>query len=198
MKKQLAVLLMLVSSSASAITTNYFGNFSNDDNVLLTTFDVDVTSIVHFESFAYAGGTMSDGTVVADGGFDSQLHLFDLNMNLIRSDDDGASRVSASSGNSWDSMFDYTLDAGSYIIALTQYNNDWMGGSWSGAGVTGFMDVSGSQRNSSYAFEISGTALVNVDGNVIEPPISAVPVPAAVWLFGSGLIGLAGVARRKK
>ena len=28
-----------------------------------------------------------------------------------------------------------------------------------------------------------------------EPP--AVPVPAAVWLFGSGLIGLVGVARRK-
>jgi len=26
---------------------------------------------------------------------------------------------------------------------------------------------------------------------------SAVPVPAAVWLFGSGLIGLVGVARRK-
>lgn len=27
---------------------------------------------------------------------------------------------------------------------------------------------------------------------------SPVPVPAAVWLFGSGLIGLVGVARRKK
>ena len=27
---------------------------------------------------------------------------------------------------------------------------------------------------------------------------SPVPVPAAVWLFGSGLIGLIGVARRKK
>ncbi len=27
--------------------------------------------------------------------------------------------------------------------------------------------------------------------------IAAVPVPAAVWLFGSGLLGLAGVARRK-
>ena len=27
---------------------------------------------------------------------------------------------------------------------------------------------------------------------------SAVPVPAAVWLFGSGLIGLAGVTKRKK
>ena len=28
-------------------------------------------------------------------------------------------------------------------------------------------------------------------------PAPAVPVPAAVWLFGSGLIGLVGVARRK-
>lgn len=27
---------------------------------------------------------------------------------------------------------------------------------------------------------------------------SAVPVPAAVWLFGSGLIGMIGIARRKK
>jgi len=27
---------------------------------------------------------------------------------------------------------------------------------------------------------------------------SAIPVPAAVWLFGSGLLGLAGVARRRK
>jgi len=34
----------------------------------------------------------------------------------------------------------------------------------------------------------SGVALVR---------ISAVPVPAAVWLFGSGLIGLIGIARRK-
>lgn len=29
-------------------------------------------------------------------------------------------------------------------------------------------------------------------------PVPAVPVPAAFWLFGSGLIGLTGLARRKK
>ena len=32
----------------------------------------------------------------------------------------------------------------------------------------------------------------------MEGTISAVPVPAAVWLFGSGLLGLIGLARRKK
>ena len=36
-----------------------------------------------------------------------------------------------------------------------------------------------------YALEVTGT-------------IEAVPVPAAVWLFGSGLVGLVGVARRRK
>ena len=29
-------------------------------------------------------------------------------------------------------------------------------------------------------------------------PVSTVPIPAAAWLFGSGLLGLIGVARRKK
>jgi hypothetical protein len=36
-------------------------------------------------------------------------------------------------------------------------------------------------------------------GNVGAVPVSAaVPVPAVVWLFGSGLIGLLGVAKRKR
>ncbi len=36
----------------------------------------------------------------------------------------------------------------------------------------------------------------NLSGSVPTPP-PAVPVPAAAWLFGSGLLGLAGVARRR-
>ena len=33
---------------------------------------------------------------------------------------------------------------------------------------------------------------------VLNVSVSAVPIPAAVWLFGSGLLGLVGMVRRKK
>lgn len=43
----------------------------------------------------------------------------------------------------------------------------------------------------------SGYNIVTASFNNATVDISAVPVPAAVWLFGSGLIGLAGIARRR-
>lgn len=37
------------------------------------------------------------------------------------------------------------------------------------------------------------------DGTVlsVDTQVAAVPVPAAMWLFGSGLLGLAGIVRKK-
>jgi hypothetical protein len=40
-----------------------------------------------------------------------------------------------------------------------------------------------------------------LDGSIVltlDYGISAIPLPAAAWLFGSGLLGLVGMARRKK
>ncbi len=50
---------------------------------------------------------------------------------------------------------------------------------------------------------INGTSFTNIFGTVSPvmdgtASVSAVPVPAAVWLFGSGLMGLVGVARKRK
>ncbi len=59
-----------------------------------------------------------------------------------------------------------------------------------------------------WVFVLSGTpvgistALVKNDVSnawaVLSGDVSAVPVPASIWLFGSGLIGLIGLAKRKK
>jgi hypothetical protein len=37
-----------------------------------------------------------------------------------------------------------------------------------------------------------------VPGDFMAVRSSVVPIPAAVWLFGSGLLGLVGIARKKK
>ena len=52
----------------------------------------------------------------------------------------------------------------------------------------------------SFTFELTsgGFAQMNSTINSNGSATSVVPVPAAVWLFGSGLIGLVGVARRKR
>lgn len=48
--------------------------------------------------------------------------------------------------------------------------------------------------------EIAGSAYSNywLEDFSITIDVNAVPIPAAVWLFGSGLLGLVGMARRKK
>lgn len=63
---------------------------------------------------------------------------------------------------------------------------------WSGNGITS-LDVDGDG--------IPGARMVDgpfpgFSANFTPGP--AVPIPAAVWLFGSGLLGLVGIARRRK
>jgi len=51
----------------------------------------------------------------------------------------------------------------------------------------------------SIAIEFSGTAsIVGLAFDNFSPATAVIPIPAAVWLFGSGLIGLIGVAGRRK
>jgi len=58
-----------------------------------------------------------------------------------------------------------------------------------------------------FTVDLSGTVfeLSNINTNTTNPyqfyietmDVTAVPVPAAAWLFASGLLGLVGIARRK-
>lgn len=100
--------------------------------------------------------------------------------------------------NQWQGLSGLNLDlgAGSYWLSLELRGaNDYDGyvptgefGALNPVGTYAFLfPDNGSwleDPSSDFAFQVGGT-------------VSAVPVPAAVWLFGSGLIGLAGIARRK-
>jgi len=78
-----------------------------------------------------------------------------------------------------------------------------------GVGIGGNPMAAGPFGGFNANFDITDLKMTAVDpagsipvvGSVFQnspPPVAAVPVPAAVWLFGSGLMGLVGVARRRK
>ena len=50
----------------------------------------------------------------------------------------------------------------------------------------------------SFLTSLTVTDNVTISGNISFDEVSAVPVPAAVWLFGTALIGLVGLSRRRK
>jgi hypothetical protein len=54
------------------------------------------------------------------------------------------------------------------------------------------------QFNSTCGADAGCFADFTIDNVSIMADVAAVPVPAAAWLFGSALIGLSGIARKKK
>lgn len=195
MKKLFGSILFFTALSTgaanAAVTTHQFtGNFNTGNDVFTYAFTITEDTLATFETFGYAGGTLANGTTVADGGFDPTLTLFGSTLPTPVISDDGdsvESRESASSEFSWDDLIILTLAPGNYTIALTQFDNNWNTtiNSWTNLAVDSFIDSANNQRTSAYALQVT-----------LEP--APVPVPAAIWLFGSGLFGLLWSAKRKQ
>jgi len=197
MKKYLFIcLLVCLSSAVNAIPINFSftGNLSNDDDVQFFNFSVGGISSVTLQTWSYAGGTNAAGNVISAGGFDPILALFDSAGNLISLNDDGGVGVATDplTGAAYDTLLTSTLNAGDYIVSVMQFNNLVVGSTLSsgfaGANTVGFVDSTGATRSSFWAFDI-----LNVDVASVPPPV---PLPATVWLFFSGLIGLVGMRKK--
>lgn len=61
---------------------------------------------------------------------------------------------------------------------------------------TAFTSLSWGSGFTSELFRVDDFSFVN--GDASPSPPSAVPVPAAIWLFGTGLLGLVGFSKRRK
>lgn len=71
-------------------------------------------------------------------------------------------------------------------------------GLWTGPQLLSFWDTPAAVAQATSAMEIdSRLVLLNFDGELTLTAVSEVPIPAAAWLFGSALLGLVGLKRKK-
>jgi hypothetical protein len=191
----LVILALLASSSpVRADEVSYQGNFTTDDQVQLFDFNVATPGLVTLQTFGYAGGVNGAGTTIAAGGFDPVLTLFDGAGNFLVMNDDGPCGtvgMDPTTLNCFDAYLSLDLSAGSYIVALTEYDNLPIGPTLADSftqvgngdftcpeflGTPGaFCDASPSQRDSAWALDIT------------TPGTSPVPEPGSEVLVLSGI-----------
>jgi hypothetical protein len=109
-------------------------------------------------------------------------------------------------GFKWDGWSSFTISVAANEIldfsftsatahALTPVDNA-SGTSLEGLGI--MTDGNMSDLVLAYNDNALGTGDADYDDMLVRAEFSAVPIPAAVWLFGSGLLGLIGIGRRRK
>ena len=198
---RLAAALALAGASlaANAASFTLSGNITRDDQITFLNLVLDTAGTVLVTSLGYAGGIDTLGQMQARGGFDSMLFLYNSSGTLVAQSDDGVGvPADPTTGLAADAAFSIALAAGSYTLALTQYDNFALGNlsagfSQAGAGnftpsmsptctATSFCDWSGASRNGHWVLAITG--------------VSAVPEPSGLGLMLAGLAGAAWLRRR--
>ncbi len=174
--------VLALALPAAADNISFQGTFATDDRIQLFDFTVNSTTTVTLVSLAYGGGTNSASKVIPAGGFDSFFTLFAADGSQINTNNDGGcGLVNAGRGGCLDAYLSETLNAGSYILALTESGNEPAGNLGDGfieqgqgnfTCVQGFCDAFGNHQNGTWAVDIR-----NVQS------ASAVPEPATLPLI---------------
>ncbi len=178
---------------------SFVGVFAHDDERRQFTFTLTRPGTVILRTWSYAGGINSAGAIIAAGGFDPSLSLFDPTGLLVALNrDGGCSEVAADpvTTRCWDALIAAPLPSGAYQLVLTESENTPFGpyladpfvydgaGDFTAAPGTnepqGFWDFTPSQRDSSFAVDISGVDSAELP---LAPAIGAV-VNSASWKTG--------------
>lgn len=132
----------------------------------------------------------------------SQLSNLQSKIDKVQSND--MSKVSTIDGTVAEAMINRTGDTYSY------YKQFGTGGKMSSFNVTVETSLTQAATQSLYFFDIAGGSLAGVEVATITTNLNgstsihslsenpAVPIPAAAYLLGSGLLGLVGIRRRMK
>lgn len=151
----------------------------------------DATGLLNAIDYGLQAGDVISGTNLKRNG----ATVFDVN-----------SSIPASDGYDY---YGYIVDQGPAPLATTTLNTTSLcvpsspgSGECIGIAVTGsdpFFDdgIAGSPQIDGPFPGMQVSIDIGSGDSLTVLSVSAVPVPAAVWLFGSGLLGLIGIARRK-
>jgi hypothetical protein len=113
----------------------------------------------------------------------------------------GEVRFSDNGDGTWDADLWYIGDVAPHdSILLSGGNNFTLGMTWDG-GTSYVSDSNFTLVNApdDYLIRFDGQDVTGAEivGRTLAIDVAPIPVPAAAWLFGSGLLGLVGVARRR-
>lgn len=136
------------------------------------------------------GNYLAPGRDLSNSSFSVDMVSFDSTNSYFRfllEDSDGT--------EAWSQDFTLTQNMDTFMVNVLDINT-----LLPGTGGDGVFDITDVTEFGFDLFDLPGTTVngweYDVDNIVLNT--SAVPVPAALWLFGSGLMGLIGIARRKK
>lgn len=211
MKKTAFLIVFLVLVSQAAFSAPYEGTwYSNQGTDLMqigtwteTLYGAPMYYIGSTATQTSSGGQWSCATVRTGGEYQSWLHPYgtsgsnwcDIVINFSQS----VFNFHFFDGNDYTASLDYTASYRMFFNGLSYVNSS----------VLTFVGHGSIDGYPSYVVnvlaigrETGGTAGVSHNGTIdylkmnITDPKPVVPIPAALWIFGSGLVGLIGLRKR--
>ena len=137
----------------------------------------------------------TSGNVYYSGRRDSDItwgKIFEIDSTLTRTELSGSTVATGIALDALGNIFISTPKATGFPLT-----NNSIYKFESGDFTTPILIATFDQRGGELTFDDDGNLYFVAEDQLSIVKLSAIPVPAAVWLFGSGLIGLIGVTRRK-
>jgi hypothetical protein len=163
------------SNGVTVLCGGQGGSNADVDNVAAI-LGVNASLVTQVAEVTGSDATVNGLTISGIGFLDGTWSISDPSITHIAFKSDGyfiLGEVNASSGGTWDNAdWDFTLATCPDTICTP-----------------------GPRAYTAADFTTNGGPIAELSN---ARAFSVVPVPAAVWLFGSGLLGLVGVARRKR
>jgi len=196
MKKIIGILLVFVFASANAALIDRGGGFIYDDVLDITwTQDANINSFDIWDfQVAWAADLILFDSVRNVTWSDWRLPSIDVNGDNMIINCSSATELACRDNEYGYLFYQYGVTPATPGLFTNVRSNLY----WSG---TEFAPIQGFAWFFGFNLGLQNAVFKNTNyfAWAVRPgDVSVVPVPAAVWLFGSGLMGLLGLARRKR